>query len=565
MQTQQLPQATLSHSQTPPVTEAIHRAETRDVEKRDVVDHEMLSRLAGVAKVETFNRVLYESGRSGKVLLWLLGLSVGVTMFVYALDQGITTNIFSAWAASSFAKHANLAAVSTASQIIRAISKPFLGKMADITSRPTTYVVVLIFYIVGFVVAASAQSFAAYTVGVAFTATGKSGLDLLSDIIIGDLTPLEWRGFFSACLSLPFLVTVPVNGFIVDGLDENWRWGMGMFAIMVPVLLAPAIATLYYMQHQGNKMGLVTMADKNKGAPVRNISSRTYLRLFRNALIEIDMAGLILLGFAFALILLPFTLAKGADGGWRNPSMIAMIVIGFVVLAIFVAFEVLVAPQPLMSNRILRNRAFIAAVVIDIFNQCSSSVRNTYFYSYISVIKPWSDYTVTIFIGVTTMGLCFLGPITGLIQRATHRYKTLMLIGAAGKMIGYGVLVVARSNSMTTQTGRLLASQLIFCFGSFSVVGARVGSQASVPHEDLATVIALLSLWSALGSSVGAAIASAIWTERMPAQLARELPGVAAAEIKKIYGSITYIKSIQYDSDVRRGITRGESPTISKA
>jgi MFS family permease len=119
------------------------------------------------------------------MLLWSLAVSIGLTMFAYAFDQGITTTIFAPWATSSFGQHANLAAVSTASTIIRAVVKPFIGKMADITSRPTTYVIVLGFYVIGFVVAASAQTFPGYTVGMCFTAAGKSGLDLLSDIIVG--------------------------------------------------------------------------------------------------------------------------------------------------------------------------------------------------------------------------------------------------------------------------------------------------------------------------------------------------------------------------------------------
>lgn len=184
---------------------------------------------AGVSKVEAFNKVLYHSGPKGKILLWLLAVSIGLTMFVYALDQGITGTFFSFMATSTFGNHSGLATVSVASQIIRAISKPFIGKLADLTSRPTTYVVVLVFYVIGFIVAASSGSFSAYAVGISFTAIGKSGLDLLGDIIVGDLTPLEWRGFFGSLLSVPFVITVPIAGFIADGLDTNWRWGMGMF------------------------------------------------------------------------------------------------------------------------------------------------------------------------------------------------------------------------------------------------------------------------------------------------------------------------------------------------
>ncbi|KAK2757744.1 siderophore iron transporter [Colletotrichum kahawae] len=345
----------------------------------------------GVGRVEAFNKVLYHSGKKGKVLLWLLGASVGLTMFAYALDMGITTTIFGTLAASTFKVHSQLGTVNTASQIIRAISKPFIGKLADITSRPTTYVVILAFYAVGFAVAASAHTFASYTIGICFTSVGKSGLDLLSDIIVADLTPLEWRGFFSACLSLPFIVTVPVNGFIAEGFFDDWRWGLGMFAILVPVLLVPAILTLYAMQRRGEKAGMVTMADsKNVRTGTSEATPKNlvyWAKLAYRGLVDIDIIGLILLGFAFSLILLPITLAKSAHGGWKNPSMIAMIVIGFVILIGFVLFEVFLAPKPLMTKRILKNRAFIAGVIIHTFNQMASSVRNTYFSSYILIIK----------------------------------------------------------------------------------------------------------------------------------------------------------------------------------
>ncbi|KAI9150853.1 siderophore iron transporter [Paramyrothecium foliicola] len=514
----------------------------------------------GVSRVEAFNKVLYQSGKKGKVLLWLLGISIGLTMFAYALDMGITTTIFGTLATSTFGVHSELGAVSTASQIIRAISKPFIGKMADITSRPTTYVIVLAFYAVGFAVAASAKTFASYTVGICFTSVGKSGLDLLSDIIVADLTPLEWRGFFGACLSLPFVVTVPVNGFIAEGFVDNWRWGLGMFAILVPALLVPAIITLYAMQRRGEKAGMVTMADSKDvrtGAVEGTSSSFTYwAKLAYRGLIDIDIVGLIILGFAFSLILLPFTLAKKSKGGWANPSMVAMIVMGFVCLIFFVVYEVFIAPKPLMTKRILKNRAFIAGVIIHTFNQMASSVRNTYFSSYIFIIKDWTVYQWTIFLGITTMGLCLVGPVVGLIHRVSHRYKSIMIFGAAAKILGYGILIEPTGN-MTQDTARLVAAQLIFCLSSLNVVGARVGVQASVAHEDVASIISIVTLWSTLGSSIGSAVASAIWTNQMLDQMYTELPGVPDKTIRKIYGDIKALRS-DYDflDPIRQGSIR---------
>lgn len=522
----------------------------------------------GVSKVEAFNKVLYQSGPTGRILLWLLGVSIGLTMFAYALDQGITSTIFTTMASSTFGQHSSLAAVSTASQIVRAISKPFIGKLADITSRPTTYVVILVFYIIGFVVAASSSTFAAYTIGICFTSVGKSGLDLLSDIIVGDLTPLEWRGFFGALLAVPFVITVPVNGFIAEGFVDNWRWGLGMFAIMVPVLLCPAIFTLYAMQHRGKKMGMVTMAGSKQqrtgaiGDAGSQMGAAHWTKLLYQGLIDIDIMGLILLGVSFALLLLPLTLAEDADGGWQNGSIIAMLVVGFVLLIAFVLFEIYLAPKPLMTKSVRNNRAFVAAVIVFTFNQTASSVRNTYYSSYIYIIKEWSTYEWTIFLGITTMGLSLLGPFVGLIQRRTHRYKSMMVFGAAARMLGYGILINGGTGNMTQDTGRLIAAQLIFCLGSFNIVGARVGSQAAVPHEDMATVIALLALWSTLGSSVGSAISSAIWTNEMLDRMYEEMIPAGADEktIKKLYGSIKKLRSgYDFDDPIRQAAIRAYS------
>ncbi|KAK0716055.1 hypothetical protein B0H67DRAFT_490466 [Lasiosphaeris hirsuta] len=519
----------------------------------------------GVSRVEAFNKVLYRSGKSSKILLWLLGISIGLTMFAYALDQGITSSIFTTMASSTFGQHSSLAAVSTASQIIRAVSKPFIGKLADITSRPTTYVVILVFYVVGFAVAASASTFAAYTVGICFTSVGKSGLDLLSDIIVGDLTPLQWRGFFGAALSIPFVITVPVNGFIAEAFVDNWRWGLGMFAILVPVLLLPAIFMLYSMQRRGEKMGMVTMAASKRlraGAeggsegPATSKRFAHWIKLFRRGLIDIDITGLIILGTSFSLILLPFTLATDVNGGWTNASVLAMLVVGFVLLIAFVLFEVYLASKPLMTRRILKNRTFLAAVTIYTFNQMASATRNTYLSSYIYVIKEWTTYEWTIFLGITTMGLSIMGPIVGLIQRSTHRYKSMMVFGAAARLISYGILIQSKGN-MVQDTARLVVAQLVFCLGSFNIVGARVGSQASVPHEDMASIIALLTLWSTLGSSIGSAVSSAIWTNEMLNRMHEEMPGVSEATVLKLYGNIRTLRTTyDFGNPVRQGAIR---------
>lgn len=528
-------------------------------------DHEHgIHQQAGINKVEAFNKALYRSGASGRLVLYVLIVSLGLTMFAYALDQGITYQ-FNAIAASAFSHHAELGAVNTASSIIRAISKPFLGKLSDITSRPTTYVVVLVVYAIGFAVAASSQTLAAYIVGVSFTSFGKSGLDLLSDIIVGDLTPLQWRGFWGGMLSTPFLITTFINGFISDAfVPDNWRWGLGMFAIMVPVLLIPTIWTLYGMQHKAKKMGMVSMGDsgltRKQGVGIK--SFQQYRSLARAAAIEMDLVGLILLGMAFSLILLALNLAPAASGGWSNPSMIAMLIVGFVILGLFIAYEALVASVPITPKRILTNRAFLAALMVNVFNQMASATRNNYFSSYIYIIKPWSNYTWTVFISATTLTLCFMSPVGGLIHRATHRYKTLMVIGAIIKLVGYGISIDGNARS-TLSTARLAIGQILLGMGAWTVIGARVGSQASVAHQDLATVISVLSLWSTMASSIGSTISASIWQSRMLNFMREECPpGTPEKTLSTIYGSIKKLKAeYDWEDPIREGAIRAYTRT----
>ena len=58
----------------------------------------------------------------------------------------------------------------------------------------------------------------------------------------------------------------------------------------------------------------------------------------------------------------------------------------------------------------------------------------------------------------------------------------------------------------------LVSTQILISLsGAFIVVGSCVGTQASVPHQDLAIVIALLALWTRIGAAIGSAIATVIW------------------------------------------------------
>lgn len=160
-----------------------------------------------------------------------------------------------------------------------------------------------------------------------------------------------------------------------------------MFAIIMPTALGPAIVTLIYLDRKARQQGIVNMASSNAArraageaaekegtekphgdivAPAVKPDASWMQRLLKNWY-EIDAFGLILLGFGWSLLLLPFSLKTYADHGWRNESLIAMMVVGGVLLIAYVVYEMKWAKMPSAPRRLVCNKTFVMAVVIDSF------------------------------------------------------------------------------------------------------------------------------------------------------------------------------------------------------
>jgi hypothetical protein len=164
----------------------------------------------------------------------------------------------------------------------------------------------------------------------------------------------------NALAASPYILNAFVAGFISEAVSlENWRWGVscqiqahglvlkltlrgyqyGMFVIIVPVAMAPALVILFWADRKAKKnqgetwrrtldeTSFLTMTN----GPPRNAALATSLSYSppetqRRTMLQttlywwsrIDGFGLILLGTGFSLILLPFTLYTRADNGWKN-------------------------------------------------------------------------------------------------------------------------------------------------------------------------------------------------------------------------------------------------------
>ncbi|KAF7791098.1 hypothetical protein EIP86_002059 [Pleurotus ostreatoroseus] len=248
----------------------------------------------GVKTVEAAEKVY------GKYSKWLLFLGLSLAAYVYSLDS-CTTSIYLSYVASSFEEHSLISSIEIAQTVI----------MVDAGE--------VIFYIVGYIVVAAARNLGAVGAGIVLSSIG---LQLLTAIIIADTTTLKWRGLVNALMAVPFIINGFVGANISTQVIENstWRWGYGMFTILVPVSLSPLVFTLFWAERKARRLGLV---EKALGRPAEQTTPSRQKRTSLPVLIwrwteAFDLIGLVLLVVAVALILVPLTLSSTTSHGWHN-------------------------------------------------------------------------------------------------------------------------------------------------------------------------------------------------------------------------------------------------------
>ncbi|GAW09845.1 drug:h+ antiporter [Lentinula edodes] len=457
---------------------------------------------SGVLKVEAASKVY---GRYSRIALFT---GLGFAAYIYSLDNQ-TTSSYIAFAASDLGGHSLISSIQTAQSIILACGKPIIAKFADISSRGTAYVVALLFHVMGYTIIASAQSINAVAVGIVLFAIGYTGLQLLMQIIIADITTLEWRGLINGLLALPFIVNSFIGPNIATAVLETvgWRWGYGMFVILVPLCLSPLIITLLWAERKAKVLGL---------APVKELSSESLLGRARILAEELDLFGLVLITACIASILVPLTLTGTVNGGWSNPSMIVLIVLGCILLPVCGVWDLRYAKYPVVPPRFFKNRSVIIVSLIGALDFCSYFLTSVYLYSFIIVVKPW---------------------------------QVLVLL------VKDGVALMIRSRGANGSDAELVWTQILQGIGGgFAASCSQVGAQASVPHVDLAMTTAVILLVTEIGASIGGSVAGAIWTSKMPSKLAQYLPDLSEKERAALFSSITDVTKYERGTHVREGV-----------
>lgn len=152
-------------------------------------------------------------------------------MIVYELDNSTVYN-YRPYALSAYNNISISTTLLTAATILFAVCKPLYAKLADVIGRGETYVIAVLCFLLSYILCAASKNVATYAVGTLFHSLAATGMNIMNDIVISDITSPRWRVFGLSCAFLPFLIVPWCGGFIVDSVVSpsgiGWRWGYGV-------------------------------------------------------------------------------------------------------------------------------------------------------------------------------------------------------------------------------------------------------------------------------------------------------------------------------------------------
>ncbi|CAE6459759.1 unnamed protein product [Rhizoctonia solani] len=275
---------------------------------------------------------------------------------------------------------------------------------------------------------------------------------------------------------------------------------------MVFVLCAPALYLLFSAARSHNTA--TTSSPPLQTTKLKDISS------------QMDLVGLLIFTLGFGLTEYSSTtvvILRDRHLTEYPPGRIAMLVIGLLlVFPAFILWELYCASFPLMPGRIIRRKGVLFAIAIAFLFRFSSEFpagTRGYFIS-----GTWRLGITGYFFAASGIAYTACAPLLGAAYYVVRRYKPFLMIGNVLFVVGCALwLHTARHWDPEVNDGAfaskayLFTTQILIGMGSIAVeMSALIGSQASVTHDDLAIVTALVFAWPRVAGSLGASATVAV-------------------------------------------------------
>ncbi|KUI58342.1 Siderophore iron transporter mirB [Cytospora mali] len=482
-------------------------------------------------------------------LVWTRSALILAYAFIFlnfcsmSMEQQTTLNLLP-FVVSDFSAHSLIPAIGIASFILSGVLRLPVAKMIDTWGRPQGLAAMTVMATLGLVLMAACNSATTYAAAQVLRVVGFSGFSFILEIIIADTSSLKDRALAFACTGSPAIATnllgPPAAQWFLH--HSSWRTAFALFAVLTPLVALPVFGILESNTRKARRLGILKSSK----------SGRSWSQALCYYAVEFDAVGVFLVGGGLTLILLPFSIAGSSTSKW-SPGIFLMLVLGSTLTVSFVLFEYYCAPKPFVPFQLLCSRnvmgSFILSVVLFIAYYCWDG----YFTSYLQVVHQLSVYQA----GYVANTYIIVGGlwafVAGWLIRFSDRFKWLALFAVPVLILSGVLMVLFRQPS--TPIFLVVLPQIVQAFGgSTLVVTEQMAVMSVAKHGEVASLIALLGLSTAIGSGIGNSVSGAIWTNTVYTELLRLLPDDARDRAEEIYENLHVQLSYHMGSPVREAI-----------
>ncbi|KAF9125428.1 hypothetical protein BGW39_007410 [Mortierella sp. 14UC] len=430
--------------------------------------------------------------------------------FVYSFEVNLMYNCIPY--ITVFFKVTSLTAVlPTILQILSAALVPFYTKVSDVFGRAQSLTVAMIFYVIGYIIQGTANSFLQFALGQISYGIGSTGMLTLTQVLIADTTSLINRGIVFSLWDLPSAMNVFTTNRVGELLTErpgsNWR-NVYIITSVLSVVGAIAVLTpLWHLQRKTQKQGTI-------------IQRRSIAWLLH----EFDAIGALLITLAMSLTLLPMILAKSFEGNWANPKILGMFCTGVVCYGLLAFWEIKFTNRPIMPMRIWANRTCFGGLVVMFFMTVMAAMNWQYYTVYLMVSRDLGPADALLLERGYQVAYLVFQTLTGLLMKRFKTLRPFIWVGIVIHTIGIGLMIPARAPD-SHDAFVVISQTIVGAAGGMANIAASVAVTGAVDRKDIAVVIGVTQILGSFGSAFGGALAGGVWTQYLPTRLLKHVTG----------------------------------------
>lgn len=423
------------------------------------------------------------------IMFVIFGLMAG--MFLSALDQTVVGT--SIRTIGDDLQGLSLQAwVTTAYLIVSTISTPIYGKLSDIFGRRPLFLIAILIFIIGSVLASFSTSMVELAAFRAIQGLGAGGLMSMPLAIMGDiLAPRErakYQGYFLAVFGISSVIG-PLVGGLFAGASEilfitGWRW---VFLINVPIGIV-ALGIVWRFLH----------IPKQPRHSVR-----------------IDWWGATFV--IVALVPLLLVAEQGREWGWGSPIALACYVVGALGILAFVIAETKMKDDALIPLKLFRSPTFSMATVIGVLVGFGMFGAMLTLPLYLQLVLGSTPTQSGLEMLPMILGLMIASIASGQIIARTGRYRLFPILGTALMSVGFFLLTFLQYDSPYWQVA---IAMLVIGLGLGQLMQTlTIASQNSVGVRDMGVATSGSTFFRQIGGTLGTAVLLSLLFTLMPSNI----------------------------------------------